>query len=257
MARQVSAERPLSVVVLGNSLSVLSLPGRTGGEDGSYAEVLRDSLAKSGVPVNVHLAGRWFDFATSAVGRYERDVRSHLPDVLIVQYGLNELQPWLIPVPVIRHLMSNQTAKRPIGPWYRQRLQKRIWKVVRAYRKAASGVVGMRTWQTTPNRFREAMHQIIRASRHDSRPLVLVLDIDQPGAALAHHLKRLPERHRVMQQVLRDVVDGFDDPDIRLVEASRIRDEAGDGATADGMHYTPKGHRAIGEVLATDILNWL
>jgi lysophospholipase L1-like esterase len=257
MARQVSPERPLSVVVLGNSLSVLSLPGRTGAEDGSYAEVLRDRLAKSGVPVRVHLAGRWFDFATSAVGRYEEDVRAQLPDVLIVQYGLNESQPWLIPIPVIRHLMSNQTARRPIGAWYRQRLQKRIWKVVRGYRKGASGIVGMRTWQTTPRRFHQAMHQIIRASRHDSRPLVLVLDIDAPGPALAHHLRKMPERNLVMQQVLRDVVAGFDDPDVRLVEVSKVRADAGPEATVDGMHYSPHGHQVVGEVLADEILGWL
>jgi hypothetical protein len=59
----VSAERPLSVVVLGNSLTVLSLPGRTGADDGLYAEVLRDRLAAAGVPTRVHVSGRWFDFA--------------------------------------------------------------------------------------------------------------------------------------------------------------------------------------------------
>jgi lysophospholipase L1-like esterase len=242
---------------MGNSLSVLSLPGRTGADDGSYAEVLRDRLAKSGVPVTVHLAGRWFDFATSAVGRYQEDVRAHLPDVLVLQYGLNELQPWLIPVPVIRHLISNQTAKRPLGPWYRQGLKPKAWKAVRAYRKWASARVGMSTWQTTPKRFHAAMHQLIRATLHDSKPLVLVLDIDPPGASLNHHLSELPARHQVMQQVLRDVVDGFADPDVRLVEVSRVRDEAGAEATTDGMHYSPQGHRAVGEVLADEILAWL
>jgi 2-keto-3-deoxy-L-rhamnonate aldolase RhmA len=60
-----------------------------------------------------------------------------------------------------------------------------------------------------------------------------------------------------VQRVLRDVVEGFDDPDVRLVEVSRVRDEAGPGATVDGMHYTPEGHRAVGEVLADEILTWL
>ena len=67
----------------------------------------------------------------------------------------------------------------------------------------------------------------------------------------------MPARHQVMQQVLRDVVAGFGNPDVRLVEVSRVRDEAGLEATTDGMHYSPHGHRAVGEVLADEILAWL
>ncbi|MGZ6791705.1 MAG: SGNH/GDSL hydrolase family protein [Mycobacteriales bacterium] len=257
MARKVSLERPLSVVVVGNSLTVLSLPGRTGADDGLYAEVLRDRLVAAGVPTRVHVSGRWFDFATSALRRYQQDVRAHLPDVVVIQYGLNESQPWLFPVPLLRHLMTQQSPHRPTGRWYRERLQPVLWKRVRQYRRWASGVVGTRTWQTTPKRFASTLQQLIRATRHDSRPLVLVLDVDPPSPALTHFLQGMPERHDVVQQVLRDVVAGFDDPEVRLVEVSRIREQAGPEASADGMHYTPYGHRVIGEALAEEVLRWL
>ncbi len=84
MARDLSSARPLSVVVLGNSVAVLSLPPREGTEDGSYAEVLRDRLVAEGVPTRVHQEGRWFDFAVQGLRRYESSVRSHLPDVLVI-----------------------------------------------------------------------------------------------------------------------------------------------------------------------------
>jgi lysophospholipase L1-like esterase len=184
-------------------------------------------------------------------------VRAHLPDVVILQYGLNESQPWLLPVPVVRHLMTAQTAHRPSGAWYRERLQPTLWRKVREYRKWASAKVGMRTWQTTPKRFALALQQIIRATRHDSRPLVLVLDVDPPSPALTHFLNGMPARHEVVQGVLRDVVAGFGDPEVRLIEVSKLREAAGPEASYDGMHYSPTGHRVIGEALAEEVLTWL
>ena len=59
--------RPLSVVVVGNSLAVLSIPQRTGRCDGTYAEVLRDLLTAAGQPVVLHNEARWFDFAVHAL----------------------------------------------------------------------------------------------------------------------------------------------------------------------------------------------
>lgn len=257
MAREVSPLRPLSVVVVGNSISVLSIPGRTGPADGGYAEVLRDRLVAAGVPTTVHLEGRWFDFATKALRRYQETVRAHLPDVVVLQFGLNESQPWLLPVPVVRHFVTDHedTTRRSI--WYRRRIAPTLWRWVRAYRRTASRVVGTRTWQTTPHRFHQAMHQLIRAARYDSRPLVLVLDVEQPGEILEHFLPGMAPRHARVQQELRAVVAGFADDEVRLVEASRLIAEAGPEAMADQMHYSPLGHRVIGEALAGEVLAWL
>src|SRR3954454_9656488 len=90
-------DRPLSVVVIGNSLTFDQVPPRTSHVQGTYGEVLRDELAAAGVPVTLHLEGRWFDFVSGALRRYESSVRAHVPDVVIVQYGLNESQPYLVP----------------------------------------------------------------------------------------------------------------------------------------------------------------
>lgn len=256
MARPLTPERPLSVVVLGNSVAVLSIPGRTGSEDGTYAEVLRDRLAAAGVPVRVALEGRWFDLAVHGLDRYE-SVRAHLPDVVVLQYGLNESQPWLLPVPIVRHLLADHRVTTRTGRLYRQHVAVPVWKQVRTYRRWAAPIVGLRTWQTTPRRFGEVMRQLVRALRYDSCPLVLVLDVHPPGELLSHFLPGMPERHAIVQRTLRETVGGFADPEVRLVEASAACTAAGPGTSHDGIHYTPLGHRVVGELLAAQVLDWL
>lgn len=255
MTRRASPGRPLSVVVLGNSLTVLSVPPRTGPDDGLYAEVLRDRLVDAGVPTRVVLEGRWFDFAKDALRRYEPAVRRHLPDVLVLHYGLNESQPWLVPVPLVRHLITTHRVATRSGRAYRAKVAEPVWATVRAYRRWASSQVGTRTWQTTPDRFAGTMTQLVRVARSDLLPLVLIVDVDPPGALLEHFLPGMAARHAVVQGVLRRVVDSFGDPEVRLVPSSQIT--AVEGATYDGMHYSPLGHRLLGEALADEVLRWL
>lgn len=52
-------------------------------------------------------------------------------------------------------------------------------------------------------------------------------------------------------------MEGFDDDEVRLVESSRLLAEAGAAAMVDGMHYSPLGHRIVGEALASEVLRWL
>ena len=250
--------RPLSVVVLGNSLAVLSIPQRTGRHDGTYAEVLRDLLTEAGQPVVLHNQARWFDFAVDALRRYEQTVRPGMPDVVVLQFGLNESQPWLLPVPVVRHFVTRHTSVTRTARAYREHVVPPVWKQVRSYRRWAAGKVGTRTWQTTPSRFEGAMRAIVRAVRYECRPLVLVCDVNAPGGVLRHFLPGMEERHAVVQDVLRRVVDGAADPDVRLVPTSAVVDQLGEEvALPDGMHLSPAGHAAVARMLAAEVAAWL
>lgn len=250
--------RPLSVLVIGNSLSVLSIPPRTGHGDGTYGEVLRDLLTEAGQPVVLHNEARWFDFAVHALRRYEDTVRPGVPDVVVLQFGLNESQPWLLPVPVLRHFLTRHTTVTRTARAYRQHVATPVWKQVRAYRRWAASKVGTRTWQTTPARFEGAMKALVRAVRYETRPLVLVCDVNAPGAVLAHFLPGMPERHAVVQDVLRRVVEDARDPEVRLVRTSALVAElGGQVALPDGMHFSPAGHAAVGALLATEVAGWL
>lgn len=249
--------RPLSVVAFGNSVATLQLPARSDRAEGTYVEVLADVLSGEGVPSVPHLESRWFGFLVKQVRDFERTVRVHAPDVLVVQFGLNEYQPWLLPIPVLRHLMVQNQAVTRTARAYRRLVAPRLWKAVRGYRRRLAGPVGRHTWQTTPRRFGRTLERFLRNVRLEARPLVLVLDIDVPNDRLEHFLPGMRDRHAVFQQVLADAVAALQDPDVRLVRVSEITAGLGTGALPDGMHYSPATHEVVGRALAQEVLSWL
>lgn len=251
------ARRPLQVVTIGNSVAVLQNPPRSDRNDGTYTEVLVDRLHAHGIPATAHLEARWFDFVHRGLHRYESSVRVHQPDVLIVQYGLNELQPWLAPVWLLRHLITRHHSVTRTARWYRRVIAERLWKRVRTYRRWAAPHVGLRTWQMTPERFAGKLTRLVHAARTEHRCLVLVLDVFAPGAVLRHFLPGIEQRHAIYQATLARVVEDFADPDVRLVAVAELVAPLGqrDGLP-DGQHLTVAGHRVVGERLAAEVLAW-
>jgi lysophospholipase L1-like esterase len=249
--------RPLSVVTFGNSVTFMQMPARNDRADGNYTEVLADRLTTEGIPVTFRVEGKWFDFLHRAMRDYESRVRPHAPDVLIVQFGLNEYQPWLLPVWLIRHLLIQNQAVSRTAKAYRRYLAKPAWRRVRSYRKQAAKLVGTHTWQTTPRRFAGHLRRLLRTARVEGRPLVLVLDVDEPSGTLAHFLPGLADRHAIFQKALEKTVRSFDDPEVRLVRVSEITRGGGVDVLPDGMHYSTQTHQRVGEVLAAEVIDWL
>jgi lysophospholipase L1-like esterase len=249
--------RPLSVVAFGNSVASLMLPARLDRGQGTYVEVMSDLLSGQGVPTVPHQESRWFDFLHRAMRDYESRVRVHCPDVVVVNFGLNEYQPWLLPIWVIRTLLVQNQAASRTAKAYRRWVAPRLWKWVRAYRRRAARYVGQRTWQTTPRRFEGQLRRLLRNVRVDGRPLVLVMDIDRPNDKLEHFLPGMQSRHQVFQALIERVVEEQGDTDVRLVRVSEVTAALGDGALADGMHYTSATHHAVGEHLADEVVRWL
>jgi lysophospholipase L1-like esterase len=252
-----TARRPLSVVAVANSVATMQLPSRTDRAQGSYIEVLADLLTGEGVPTVPHLESRWFDFLHRAMRDYEARVRAHAPDVVIVQFGLNEYQPWLVPVWLIRHLLVQNQAATRTAKAYRRLVAPRLWKAVRGYRRRAAPLVGIRTWQVTPVRFEGQLHRLLHNVRIEARPLVLVLDIDAPNDKLEHFLPGMGRRHAIYQELLAKVVAQQQDDEVRLIRVSELTSALGADAMLDGMHYSPSTHEAVGRLLAGEVLDWL
>lgn len=249
--------RPLSVVAFGNSVASLMLPARTDRSQGTYAEVMADVLSGHGVPTIPHQESRWFDFLHRAMRDYESRVRAHVPDVVVVNFGLNEYQPWLLPIWVVRTLLVQNQAVTRTAKAYRRWVAPKLWKWVRAYRRRAARYTGLRTWQTTPRRFEGQLRRLMRNLLVDGRPLVLVMDIDTPNDKLEHFLPGMKARRQVFQEILERVVEEQADTNFRLVRVSEITDAIGEFAMYDGMHYTSATHHAVGERLAEEVLRWL
>lgn len=249
--------RPLSVVAFGNSVASLMLPAREDRSQGTYVEVMADLLSGMGVPTVPHQESRWFDFLHRAMRDYESRVRAHAPDVVVVNFGLNEYQPWLLPVWVLRNLLVQNQAVTRSAKAYRRWVAPRLWRAVRRYRRFAAPLVGLRTWQTTPRRFEGHLRRLLRSLRVEGRPLVLVLDIDRPDGRLEHFMPGVGRRHQVFQELLERVVREQDDRDVRLVRVSELTASLGEHAMADGMHYSAATHHAVGELLTEEVVDWL
>lgn len=255
MTPERSPARPLSLVVVGNSLTFVQVPPRSRREQGTYGEVARDLLWEAGVPASVHLEGRWFDFAHRAARRYEQSVRVHAPDVVSIQYGLNEAQPWIVPISWIDHLVQKNVSTTRLSERYRRHVVPRVWRVVRGLRRRVAPHVS--TWQTTPRRFAASLVNLVFRIRIEQRSLVLLHDVGMPGQTLEHFLPGVGRRLAHMNEVVAAVVEAFDDPDVRLVRSSTVVDEFGPAAALhDGMHWTPEVHARVGAMLVDEVLSW-
>lgn len=250
--------RPLSVVILGNSLPLMQVPLRPTHGAGTYPEVLADCIAARGIPVQLASESYWFELAHTGARRVNSVLGRHYPDVLVVNYGVNEMLPWLVPVPVLRHLMRREPQLTRLSRAYRKRLADPAWDAVKRYRRWAAPHVGMRTWQLRPGKFRASIEHIVRQSRRFGRPLVLVVDINPPGEIMQRYLPGARDRYPVFQKILVDVVEQADDPDVRLVAASGVVASLGDRtAMPDSVHWTPDAHAKVGQMLADEVLAWL
>ena len=245
----------LNLAVVGNSVAVLLVPPRTRRADGTYGEIVADRLAAEGHDVSLALEGRVFGFATQALRGVDDRLIRHAPDIVILQFGVNESQPWILPVWLLRHLMTTHRTTTNIGLRYRERVVAPVWKRVRGFRRRVAPHVHLRTWQLWPDRFASAMSELVMAL---DAALVLVMDITPPGDTLEHFLPGQRERHAVFQEVLARVVAEADDPDVRLVRASSVIDDLGmDVASVDGIHFTAAGHAAVADLVETEIRDWL
>lgn len=255
MSQEEAPTRPLSLVVVGNSLTFVQIPPRARREEGTYGEVARDRLWAAGVPTTLHLEGRWFDFAHHARRRYEETVRPHAPDVVSVQYGLNEAQPWIVPVRMLDHILRRNVATSRLAQRYRDHVVPRVWRVVRALRRRAAPHVS--TWQLDPQRFASGLINLVFAIRIEQRSLVLLHDVGGPGATLEHFLPGMAPRLAHMNEVVAAVVEAFDDPDVRLLGSSTVVEDLGpDEALRDGQHWSPAAHARVGAMLAEEVLAW-
>jgi lysophospholipase L1-like esterase len=253
------ASAPIRVVITGGSVSLIVTPARTERSEGNYGELLPSLLAPSGVVVDVRHQGKWFDLINELRSRYEFSVRNHFPDVLVLNYGMGECQTNLVPTWLTRHISTWDVSSHPVARAYRRTLIRPLWRVLRRYQQLGSAHLGLHSFRLSPGRFRFEMERVITMAREETGCLVLVLDCDPPGSRFSHWMPTIGRRWELYQQVLADLVADINDPDVRLVPASRtILDDLGvEVALPDGIHRTAAAHRKTAELLAAEILQWI
>ena len=253
----VRAPRPWRVAVLGNSVPILMVPPRQHRRTGTYSELLPELLAADGVDATVVNHARLFELVHEGARRFRRELIGTSPDVLVLHYGMLELQPNVLPTTLNRHLSREDPGGRGLqGLWIRHGVP-RAWPVARTWQRWASARVGDRGWRLPPKRVAAELARLIDVARQE-RALVLVIDVHRPGSRLEHFLPGVGRRWVRMQAVLHDVVSSRRDPDVRLIPASAIVAELGEaGGAPDGLHLTAAGHRMLAELLAAEISTWV
>lgn len=251
----ITAGRPLKVHVLGSSASVLVEPEHGPRDGGTYGEQLAVLLTDRGSPTVTTHAGTWFGRICDAVPHFERQVRDYFPDVLVINFGLVECQSDVLPAWLVRHLTTWHRTSRPGASLYRGKVAPRLWPVLRDYQQWAGRYDVDRTHRLRPSRFVADLTRTIDMARKDCGSLVLLLDIDPPGARVEHWLPGTTVRVAAYNDLLQQVADSYDET-VRLVRAGEgITDTA--TQLPDGLHRSPLGHAMTAALLADEITAWL
>lgn len=247
--------RPLRVHVVGNSAAVMVEPEHGPRDGGVYGEQLVGLLADRGTPCVVTWSGTWMSRINEHLPWYERDIRNRFPDVLVVNFGMLEAQPAVVPLALARHLLTWRRTSRPLAVRYRERVAPRLWRQLRRYQRWASTHDGGRTHRLGPHRFAADLRRLIDMVRKDCGSLVLVLDIDPPGDRIEYWLPTTAARVAHYNEVLGEVTASYDDH-VRLVRAAATVTDP-DAEIPDGLHRSVAAHGRTAALLADEICRWL
>jgi lysophospholipase L1-like esterase len=198
-----------------------------------------------------------FGLITEGYRRFQLDVMPWAPDVLVIHFGIIELQPNVVPTAVNRHFTTQHRGGKGLKGLYRRRVMADVWPPLRKFQRWASGAVGPhRSFRLAPAHFEAELTRMISVAR-SQQMLVLVCDINPPGPRLQHFMPGVDERHARYQAIVERVVAAADDDEVQLVPVSKIVRGGGDAAMPDGLHFTPSGHLEVARMLATFVGPWL
>ena len=244
--------RPLRVAVLGNSVPLLVVPTRSHRDEGTYVERLEVLLAEADLPATLTNSSRLFELIHEGARRFPRDVAPLQADVLIVNYGILELQPNVLPTSINRHLSRATPGGRGLRRLWHRAAVPRLWPVARSWQRWASARAGQRTWRLRPEHFVAELADLVRIARN-SKVLVLVLDVHEPGPKLEHFMPGTRERWVRFQTVVRDYITTLDDPGVRLLEVSAVVEDLGEVELGDGLHLSATAHARVAEIISKEI----
>ncbi|MGQ0832607.1 MAG: SGNH/GDSL hydrolase family protein [Microthrixaceae bacterium] len=246
------------IVVLGNSTAMYVRPRRKDRSERSYAELLEVRLRARGVDAFVVNEARWWDRVHDVLPRWEHAVYSHMPDVVILNYGLGECEPNVFPVPMMRWVYTWRPSLNPVARRLRSLLVRPLQRAMAASMPPISRRLGMRTWRLRPARFESEMRRLIEITRRETGALVLVLTLNPPGPFLQNLMPGVDERSALYTDLIRKLVADLADDAVQVIEAGAVVEELGwRKAMLDGLHYTARGHQEVAAVLEASVLKWL
>ena len=255
-----SSPMPLPMRVLVKGPSTVLWTSMMGGPraDMVFSRVLEQQLLAQGQPVEVRNAGFMGWPTRDLFTTWEDDIVRFSPDVVIVAPHWESLHTIL---PGWLERGANTVNRRP-GFW-RHLFYRRF------LRATARGVLLLQKRIDRPGRdlnkrlLKRAMVDVkayIKMTQQVASPLILVLELHQPSGVKLAWYGGWPERVVKLNAALRALVDDVDRPNVRFVEVSDLMQKFDPGTPetlwADGIHFSPEFHRAIGEKLSGIVEDW-
>lgn len=256
-----SASLPIRVLVKG--ASTVNWTSFMGGprSDFAYPRATEAALVAAGHPAEIRDTSLAAEAPKSALKVWQREVLNWSPDVIILHYGHMEAIHLFLPRALQRHAQSLQNRPGPIRDAYRNRILRPAWKALARIqqridrRLPATALFGHRSRRAAGD-----VEQLIRRVQTVGSPLVLVMELTQPGANYANWFPGIGERLEAMNSAMRDVVRRSDRAQVRFFSTSSVLATVSgvpEELNPDGAHYSPAAHRAIGAALAKEIAEWV
>jgi lysophospholipase L1-like esterase len=215
--RPAKADNPLKIVAFGDSTTA---PRE--GLKSPYSQVLSDELPRRGVPATIINAGVPGNNTTQALARLQTDVLAHKPDVVIIQFGINDgmIDVWKDPPATVSRVSKHD-------------FEENLHEFVRQIRAGGGKVLLM-----TPNPLRWV--PFLR-ELYGKPPYKL----DDPAGLtfiLAEYAQIVRDVARAEKVPLVDVYSAFE-------EYGKQPGHSVDELLPDGVHPNDAGHRIVAEML--------
>ena len=218
------AAEPVMIVAFGDSTTA---PRIVGGKPLTvYADLLKKGLPRKGVDATVVNAGVGGNTTSHAQARFAHDVLAHRPDVVILQFGIND--------------SAVDVWKKPPAPRPRvaiDRYEKNLRHFVRTLRDMGGRVILM-----TPNPLRWTAKLKGMYGKPPYRPE----DPDGFNVLLRPYAEKVRKIARQEQVPFIDVYAGFE-------AYGKTEGHSVDEILLDGMHPNAKGHRMVADLLIAQI----
>ncbi len=252
---------PIRVLVKGSSLAVMTPERR--GEQGDYTfpRWIQNGLLDRGRPCELDNRAASGELTRAAFRSWESEVMSIAPDAVVYGYAYYECIHGLLPHWLERH--ANRLGHRTgaIRTRYRTWLLRPLWKTLAHSQRLLDGVVADRLFRRQVRRIVLDYELLLVRTRNvpPGSPVVFVLALLGPGNVAATWFPGMQARIDAMNNALTAMVTRLDDPGIRLVPVPEIAATLPDAEepVPDGLHYSPRLRRLIGDWIAAEIDAWL
>jgi hypothetical protein len=231
------------VCILGNSVPLVVAPSRKRRDDLTYSEILRSRGHA------VDNAARQSMMITDLYRSLEEDCLARGPGMVVMHFGIVEATMRVRSRHLQNHLTANAwknviSGTHILGP-YSRALAHAVRRVVRAFERPVFVLGFARPW-VTPRMFEFALLDVVKSVFKDTAAEQVVL-IGMPKCP--EWLEREAPGTSRMVETLNGIMARAAETcgDVHFLDVQRA--PGGEGATADGIHFTAAGHLWIAEQL--------